>query len=207
MPKIKKIIHRFGGKAVEFEIWHTSKNNFFIKGGLPIWILEVLGNDIITELYNSPDDLDNAVKRFAEDYNAAVHTSKKIIVYRILFGRDTVNILDLTGTKYNGFTGFGLDGYGFNFNYKICMQHTIDNEKVIKEFVPEFYDSENLIESHFVYKIKGDETVIDWTKERETFFKDLKNSTNNLCLKILEFFGKHDNEKLKAIDSGIKLLN
>lgn len=207
MPKIKSIVHRFAGKAITFEIWHNIKTKFYIKGGLPMHILEVLGDQIITELYDSPDQLDLAIRDFAKDYDAAILTSKKVIIYRINFGNDTLEGLDLIGTKYLGGVGIGVRGYGFNFDYHIGMQHTIDKKIIIKKFVPEFYDSDHLVESHHVYNIKQDETIIDWTFEREQFFRDLKESTNILCDKITKFFGKDDASRLKAIDSGVKLLS
>jgi len=207
MPKIKTITHTFGDKRLELDIWYNDKNQFYIKGGLPLWALNVLGSEIVTELYSSPDNLDYAVRLFGENYTNAIKTKKKVIVYNINFGTNTIESLNLIGTKYNPSFGYRFKGHGFGFNYHICIQHTIESKRVIKELVPEFFTRGDLVESHHVYSVQYDEVVIDWTPEREQFFNDLKESTLIFCNKIKNFFGENDDEKLKAIDSGVKLLN
>jgi hypothetical protein len=99
-----------------------------------------------------------------------------------------------------------VSGYGFAFNYTTAIEHTVGNKKVIKELVPEFYDSENLVESNSDYRIADDEIAIDWTHEREQFFIDLKKNTLALCEKILKFMGKDEQQIITTIDSGMKLL-
>jgi hypothetical protein len=206
MAKIENIVVVFGGERIEFQIWYSAKNKFFIKGGLPTKVANVLGNKISTEYYDSPMSLSVAMNLFAKDYDDAIHTAKKVIVYNICFGASVIEDINATGTKYSGSLKNRTQGTGFNFNYHICIQHTIENKVVIKELVKKYFTEGELVESNHVYHVDYDESVIDWTPEREQFFSDLKETTNELCEKIRSFFGDDDTKRLQAIDSGVKLL-
>jgi hypothetical protein len=217
MPKIKTVFESFGGKSEEFLIWYDNKQKFFIRGGFPMHIMNVLGDQIVTSQYDSPDDLTFAISQFAKDYNLAITTTRKVIIFSITMGDDTIDELELVGTKYKGSVGNSNKGHGFSIEFTFGMERKIGEKTVINELIHfDPYKTKRLLkqettsddydESHHTYNLRHDETVIEWTPEREKFFFNLKGSITELCKKIIEFMGKDDRQILKAIDSGVKMI-
>ena len=158
-------------------------------------VREVL-KDRVTEYYNSPDELEISIKNMGKEYDEAITKKKKVIVYRLTMGKQAIEELDLYG--FSGTAGTSILGYGFSVSYDLGMEYTIGGKSYIKGL-----DEGDL---ELDRKIFYDQKVIEWTQEREDFFKNLQEMTLDLCRKIGDFMGEDKETQLKAIDSGKLLL-
>jgi len=195
MPKIKNIAVGFGGERLPFEIWFSNKDKFFIKGGLPVRVKDVL-KDRITEHFDSPDQLETAMRNMGKEYDEAITKRKKVIVYRLTMGKAAIEELDMWG--FCGTAGTSILGYGFSVSHEIGFEYTVGEKSYIKGL------SEGDLE--FDMKTFHDQKVIEWTQAREDFFKSLQEATLDLCRKIGDFMGEDKEAQLRAIDSGKLLL-
>lgn len=197
MPKIGITIEKISEQPVELIIWYTRDIGFFYKN---------LSADFISVThfpnggYESEASLVSAFRKALNVYHEQMKQTKKIIQYSlegsIEMIMNKVSEGHYSGRKHSVSSKFSTttdgSGYVFGFNYAILLETSGTDKKryyIIKEdgsVIREIQLSHN---AHY----------IDYTPEREQFFKDMADNLQRLINGVSSFFDQPDMAKLMDV--------
>lgn len=194
MPKIGVKIEKIKEQHVELIIWYTRELGFFYKG-LPSDFINVSGFRNVG--YESENTLLGSFRDALDIYHERMKQTKKVIKYTL--GGTTGMIMAKVGEgRYSGtkdgvsnkFSSIGNCGYGFSFDYDVLIETSGTDKK-------RYY---RITEDGSVgYEINctwSTALLIDWTPEREQFFKDMVANLQRLINGVSSFFDQPDMTQL-----------
>lgn len=190
MPKIRKNNIEAGGKYYEFEIWYKSGTGFSIKE-VPEFVrgIDQMGEFHRGGCFSTESHLMNCLNEFKRKYEESIKQFRFIIAIKPTLGGASLDSLVqkkidwAMKVSWSGF-GRGFSGFGFGFSYKVLKEVTIDQQKIY------FSTNKNLYKTpeDFIFKAhlnEKEETVIEWTEEREKALIDAQNRITDLAEKVL----------------------
>lgn len=189
MPKIGTKIEKIKEQHVELIIWYTRESGFFYKG-LPSDFLNVTG--FCNVGFKSEDALLGAFRSALNVYHERMKQTKKIIQYSLR--GSTEMLLNKIGEGcYSGhkkgvskkFSTTEGGGYTFGFDYTILIETSGTDKK-------RYYQIKEDGSIGREMQVRGDIHNIDWTPEREQFFKDMADNLQRLINGVSSFFDQPD---------------
>jgi hypothetical protein len=190
--KVGKEIYQIKGEFTQVELHYTRTGGFQFKG-IPD---EVYSMTETAVGYTTENALKNATVLALQQWHEMIKTERKVIAYRLfasstLIGRRQTPKPGVS-KKFTSDGGFRIPDYAFGIDYKIYIER---NSNGLKYF-PLMADGEicgrpDHIESEWIF--------IDFSEERELFFKGLADNLQNLVYKVSAFFDSP--ELLSLMDS------
>lgn len=189
MPKIGTRLEKIKEQCVELVIWYTRDGGFSYKN-LPSDFTNVTG--FRNGGYESENALLGAFRKSLSDYHEQMKQTKKVIRYYLK--GSTEMLMNKTGEhSYSGkkhgvsdkFSTFEGGGYSFGFNYSVIMETSGTDKK------RHYQLNEDGSIGRELY-INNDGRNIDWSPEREQFFKDMVDNLQRLVYGVSAFFDKPD---------------
>lgn len=217
MPIIKKEWEfREGDHKHAFALYFSDSEQFYIKD-FPREILDVVnskrdaGQNFFPRNHETKQSLYDAVKRCLKEYYEIIATTKKVIVITAVFSKKYAGRNDSFGSWSSGNPNFKLpkkhgiagEGYGFSFEWHVATEFSGAEKKYRKEFVNE---NGKVCKEAYPDKLGHDEIVMDYTPEREAFFRNMQAGMDKMVLAVCAFFRQDEQNLLAAIDSGMLLL-
>ena len=200
--KVGKEVYRVKGELIEVELHYGRKLGFTFKG-IPDEVYKMTNTQTG---YLNEKSLKDATERALFTWHEMIQEKRKVIVYR-LFATDSLvrdpksNPFDHTSDrrvkvskKFDSNGGFKTPSFSFGFEHHVYFE--VDNnglkyfgimEDGTMRSNPEHLDS------------SCNWNVIDFSEERELFFKGLADNLQNLVYKVSAFFDSPD--MLKLMDS------
>lgn len=205
MPKIGKDLVTIRGKQIEIEVHYTRKTKFHYKG-LPAEIYEM--TSLGKHIYDSETALKYALRTALEAYHEKIKQTRKMILFtldcsRELFFDQGGSSIARTVHKNKVSPKFRPElptRFAFGFDFHVLLE--ISAEKV------EYYqlNEDNTPGFRMPYANSSRANLIEWTPERERFFRDLAAQLQQLVYSASSFFDAPD--MLQQMDThGFKLLN
>jgi hypothetical protein len=195
MPKVSKesvyLGHDLG--TVKMEIVFSAKfGSFTIK--LPDQVKNILGKgEVSSETF---DGVKNEFKMAMKAYRQALTTERKVIRYRFKAKAEFIIEEKEDGCKWFCANEVSFaEGTALDLFYLVCMERTVDNKKA-------YYHLNGNYISHESDKDK----TMEWTAEREAFFKALTHGLEQSIMKAHNFFNANSDDIMKFIDSGGRLM-
>lgn len=186
MPVVSREKISFGDKGdFKKEIVYSSKSKDFTIA-LPDWMAEIVGYDKIC--YHTEDGADKRFWEAYEEYKKRLTKRQKVIAYIVQINADVSSENGEECLLSKNDISFFEGDYAFGIGYKVLTESVYDDRKT-------YYDMEN----HRI-TLNGEWTIIDWTEQREKFFKETIKDLENLILRVNEFF-QDNNKLLKLIDN------
>ena len=212
MPLIKKAAYfRVGDHKHEFDIWYDSKKMFHVRD-FPAHLHEFT-SDINTGWYASQQELENAIYSKLNKYYESKNEERKVIIFSVELGK----WLTYERTGLGSWTGkrdipdmFKPAGFsestdcGLSFEWGIYMEYKGKETKYAEHFTDKHGNVHKQSDTYLI-NIGDKMQIIDWTPERELFFRDMEKAMNNLGQMFIEFFSNKE-LMLQAMDNGVKLL-
>jgi hypothetical protein len=198
MPKIKNIVLNFG-KRESYEIWHNSKDKFYLKTSLPIRVRELFPEVVVTYC-DELKELESCLNWLERAYQEAIQQKRRVIIFNLSVGRDTIHKLDLW--SFGNMPGLSLQGVGFSLKYWVADERKID----VENKKPKYELLEENEKGEFVHKNEGYcdnsyNTIIDFTPERYEKLKQIEKLTEQLTLTVVNFFGKDPKALENSLDN------
>lgn len=203
MPKIGKGNFTIKNEHIDLEIWYSSKLGFYYKD-LPEEFKAL--TKFHERRFEKENDLRNTFLCTLEEYHKQITKQRKVIIYRLYGSSEMVmnknGDLSYSGTKAGVSKKFSTpDGlndvrYLFGFSYDVVIEfsgRTIEFHRIMPDG--------SIRQNPYRRDTSRNEYIIDWTPEREKFFKDLQSNLQNLIGMVSVFFDQ-DN-LLELMDSGI----
>lgn len=185
MPKIGTRIEKIKEQHVELVIWYTQENGFFYKG-LPADFTNI--SDFINGGYKSEDALLDSFRDALNDYHERTKQTKKVILYSLR--GSTEMVMNKVGAGcYSGkkmgvsdkFSTIEGGGYVFGFDYMVLVETSGTDKK-------RYYQLKEDGSTGREMRIGSDLYKIDWTPQREQFFKDMIGNLQRLVNDVSSFF-------------------
>lgn len=189
MPKIGTKIEKIKEQHVELIIWYTRELGFFYKG-IPSDFINV--TEFRNAGYESENALLGAFREALNAYHEQMKKTKKIIRYSLR--GSTEMIMNKVGEGcYSGrkdsvsskFSTTDGGGYVFGFDYAILMETSGTDKK-------RYYQLKEDGSIGREMQVRSDVHSIDWTPEREQFFKDMTDNLQRLINGVSSFFDRPD---------------
>ena len=201
MPKVGKIeviFNKNSGKKV-YDLWYSQTDNFHLKG-LPSDFIELTGFQ--PDCWQTEASLRDNLRLSVEKYQKLLSTERKVIIFRVCASTElTMN--KVREGNYSGYKhgisrkissfGFGSPDYAVGIEYRLYKE--IDNGG--KKYYPLLENGGTGLERI----ITSDQSIIEWTEERELFFKGVYASMQSLVLKLAQFFTDDLDKTVARIDS------
>lgn len=217
MPRIGKESFRISNRLVDAEIWYTQKRGFYYKN-IPqeVYDLTTFGQ----RRYKDEGELKTHLLCSLTEYHKKIESRRKVIVYHLHGSMELV--MNRREGEFAGYSGI-KPGVSGKFDHSICATDYLFG-----------FDFHVLIEvsgrTKEYYHVKDDDTpggifrrspgsydiLMDWTAEREQFFKDLRDKLQQLIYAVSAFFDQpnllelidsHGIKMLEASPSGVELVN
>lgn len=178
-----------GEFIVEVE-YAVRKKSFIIK--LPDKVKETIGKAMV-----AAETFDDAKDQFSEsikEYNNAKTIERKVIVYHF---RATAWVMDEEERRciFREDEVSFAKGTALDLFYEVLVEKTLFNRK-----------SYHYLNGNYAYGDNEGFQVMDWTEQREDFFKMLNKGLQHTIMKAHAFFNANNDDIMKFIDSGGKLL-
>lgn len=143
---------------------------------------------------DSESDVIDNFKAILKEYSGKKAKKKKIIVYKFPMSGE-VKAGRKTHTFSDGYSSDAHNDYSLGIHYRIMFKCKLGDQ--------DYYAHSDGTRDR--WGLEDEDKSIDWTVERELFFKDLKDSLGKLMLKVDKFLC---NKKsiMKMIESKTKLL-
>ena len=191
--KVGKETYRIKGELIEVELHYGRKLGFTYKG-IPEDVYRMTNTH--SNNYLSEKALKDATERALQSWHEMIQEKRKVIVYR-LFASDALvrnprmDVMNPRSSdrnaqvskKFDSSGGFHMPHFAFGFEYKIYFELNNNGLKYFSILLngemctnPEHLDS------------SCNWNVIDFSEEREQFFKGLGDNLQNLVYKVSKFF-------------------
>jgi hypothetical protein len=206
MAKVGNVEFYIKGELRRFELHYSQRDGFRAKD-FPDEITRMAGT--YSSGYATEGQLKDSLFKAIEKYHELISKERKIIAYSIMLPAEMK--MNKTGEgSYSGYrpevpkklhyrlrdSPLGFYGFGFLIDYKVYAEiesNGLTYYKINSDGTKGYKDN------NFD---KNKNLVMDWSEEREAFFKGLHASTKAMVDKMLAFFGKEDDELLGLIDAG-----
>lgn len=190
-------------KYVNLTLWYTQKKGFIYKG-LPAELCKLtkFGNRV----YRSEEDINKHLTQCINEYHEKAKVTKKVISYAL---KASVNLVknkigeySFSGTKIGVSDKFvtehgDVNNFSFGFSYKVLMRTSGTDKK-------HYYEIKE--DGSIGFECRNNGLCIEWTQEREQFFKDMADNLQQLVYGMSNFFDQPD--LLELMDTiGIKALS
>lgn len=189
MPKIGVKTEKIKEQYVELVIWYTRGLGFFYKN-LPSDFINV--TEFRNEGYESENALLASFRNALNAYHEQMKQTKKVIRYSLRGSAEMV--MNKVGEGcYSGrkdgvsdkFSTTESGGYVFGFDYTILMETSGTDKK-------RYYQLKEDGSIGREMRDRNDVNNIDWTPEREQFFKDMEDNLQRLINGVSSFFDRSD---------------
>lgn len=203
MAKVGKItVHIPGHERADYSLYYSQKNNFHIRG-IPDDFKKL--TEFMPDGYETEAVLRETLRCAIETAKEKLKSKRKVIIFIISasaeLGMNKTGPGQFQGYKKGisdsiGFTGYGSNGAVLSVEYQTLFEIS---DGVKKEYY-KINDNDSIgFRANFS---SHQSTIIDWTQEREDFFRSIYKSMSGLLLKLSGFFFSRDIDTvLKAIDS------
>lgn len=208
MPKVSKTkLYLKSHYGEDYDVHYNAKNQpkFSIKG-LPDDFTRITG--VYTYGYETESELDKHIQIAVREYKRLKQTEKKVIIYKASATPElTMNKLRegsfhgcLSGIskKLDSF-GHGAENASFGITYQIMIEVDHTNKK-------EYHSIKDDGTLGFARSIRSKEQIMDWTQEREDFFKNIYSSMREMVFKISQFIDQEPEQIALLIQNNQKLL-
>lgn len=197
MTKIAKTNITVRGELHQVEIHYTRERQFFYRG-IPEEVLAI--TQFRNQHYASERELTQALRIALEEYHEKVKTQRKMILYS-LYGSSTLVMNRIEQGMYCGvkdnvsrkFQTTSSAKYLFGFDFDIVLE--VSAQKI--EYY--FMNDEGIACNRMIRPLGCTMHLIEWTPQREHFFRDMAAQMQKLVLSVSEFFDKPD--MLELIDN------
>jgi hypothetical protein len=190
--KVGKEVFQVKGELIEVELHYTRTGGFQFKG-IPEEVYSMTETAIG---YTTENGLKNATLLALQQWHEMIKAERKVIAYRLFASSKLIRTREgrkpgVSG-KFTSDGGFRIPDYAFGVDYKVYIEL---NSNGLKYF-PIMENGEKCgrpehIESEWIF--------IDYSEERELFFKGLGDNLQNLVYKVSAFFDSP--ELLSIMDS------
>lgn len=155
--------------------------------------------------YLREEKLVDLIKRYedlCQDYFGLIKNRRKVIGYLFTARSNTKELPEDTDSSFDTLPVCRTDDSKreLEFDYYVGIEYKTEDGQAVYRFL-DGEGKEQRIESWG----RKDYRHMDWTAERESFFKRMAGSFDTLILNLFKFFEK-ERDVVKAIDSGQKLL-
>lgn len=210
MPKIGTEQFKIDGAYIFAQMYYSRKDGFYIKD-FPEEVI-IIGRDDHhrTRGHDSEDSLRSTFREIIKNYHERTKSQRKVILYELsATAASRMNRKSLgyySGTrdgipknfKIDSINGC-MDASGFTVGFRVCLEVTQGETKYFD------YEEDGSLKK-FSSRKQPTEHLIDWSEEREAFFKSVAVGLDDLFLKVVKFLGRPDLDLV--IDSAhFKLLN
>ncbi|KKL57554.1 hypothetical protein LCGC14_2234230 [marine sediment metagenome] len=159
---------------------------------LPEKIGKTLGKEFVTG--KTLESVETAFSKSLKEYKKLLTKRKKVIWYEF---KKVCNIRDEKGGCVLTRQEISFcEGTAVQLNYDIMYEHDVAGDKTL------LWKNGNWTGK----SIRDNPTYMDWTEDREQFFKDTKQFLEMLILRADKFFSSDKKTLLKMIDSKTRLL-
>lgn len=206
MPKIGKESFRISNRLVDVEIWYMQKRGFYYKN-IPqeVYDLTTFGQ----RRYKDEGELKTHLLCSLTEYHKKIESRRKVIAYHLHGSMELV--MNRKEGEYCGYSGTkpGVSGkfdhsiwatdYLFGFDFHVLIE--------VSGRTKEYYHVKDGDSPGGIFRrsLGCYDILMDWTAEREQFFKDLKDKLQQLIYGVSAFFDQPN--LLELIDAhGIKML-
>lgn len=217
MAKIKTININIAGVEESLAIWFTESSGFHLKS-FPKQILEITGHSIYDfKNHKTFASLTDKIHSISKIYESRIRTRKKVIYIKSVIGDVTFCRIGTTDLQINGsgrsysvknaYKNFNSDfgdhtlDYGFCFSYDIGYEYA-EGDKKYYTVLNIAWSSTNVnpekFPNEYSFHTEGYH-VIEWTQQREDYFKKLSETMDMMAEKFAEFF-KDTQKAIIAID-------
>lgn len=199
MPKIGKTMITVKGKIHPVEIHYNRERKFFYRG-VPDEVIAL--TSFRNRDYASEKELTQSLRIALEQYHKKIKVQRKMILYT-LFGSSALIRERIEQGMYGGqkegvsskFETLMYAQYLFGFNFDILLE-------VSEQRVEYYYMKEDGTAGHRMSRpFNRQMCLIEWTPQREQFFRDMASQLQKLICSVSEFFDKPD--MLELIDNEI----
>lgn len=217
MPKIKTIQRQVLGQCIDFHLYYSTKKLEFYFKDIPNEIIKLVG-----EAAGKPTEAEteNGLDALLNQYHQAKESLQKMIIWRFQVAKNTYQdevwkpknwfgekgvylSHEDTGLFDKSFTSGYTEGNGFNLCFETVFIRT---NKEIRYHKIERDEAGTELPGHS-FQLGQDWRQMDYTPEREAFFKAMAAGTRTLAKQITDFLGLDDVVLLGEIDaSGTKAL-
>ncbi len=212
MPKIGKVTANFTGYAESFDLWYSQKEKFHVKG-LPAHFLKTMYDDFQPFGFETESDIQNTLFHKVDEYKKITKNTRRVIMYKIVASLLLTSNKESEGCfsgKKSGISSriaggnFGMQDAEIGISYKIAEEVTMGSIK--------YYPLKEDGTLEFAMRLgHGNDgwSIMEYTPERELFFKNVYDRMQTLLYGLSAFFSSNDDEVIKKIDSsgGQFLLN
>jgi hypothetical protein len=211
MPKITTLLRTIAGQDILLALSYNTKDLFHISVGIPDKMKQLVSQYRFTG-HATQAALEAVLSSAISSYEALLKSERKVLLVTISLGRATADGLDLPATHpviqwaHSGFYR-RPDNYGFDLKVELALETSTGEHKQYRYL----HQSEDVFRAlrGTVTKpdvIKGMTRVLDWTPEREEYFKNMISATLALGQKLADFFIEDEQLFLENVDGGQKLL-
>lgn len=208
MPKVSKIkLYIKSQWGEDYEVHYNAKGApLFSVKGLPEDFTRV--TSVCTYGFTTESELDTQIHRAITEYKNLKKTERKVIIYKSSATAElTMNkeregsytgMLSGISKKLDSFAN-GAETASFGITYQIMIEVDHVNKK---QYHPIKQDGS----LGYARSIRDKEQIMDWSQEREDFFKNIYSSMREMVLKISQFIDKEPKDVALLIESNQKLL-
>lgn len=214
MPKIGTINLNIRGKLDRYEIHYSQKMLFEIRG-IPDDVFRL--TDTMPSRYETEHELVNTIHGALRRYHEIIKTQRKVIAYRIMlpsnfrmtrekrghWTHDNVMIPANLKGKISD-SAFDVNALDWNFGFLLEFEVFIEVDDVKKKY----FSLTDTGEKDRERQLNKAHIIIDYSENKEAFFRSLELSTKSMVEKLLNFLGQDEQVLLSIMESGnTKLLN
>jgi hypothetical protein len=202
MPTISRSDAMFGGVRYTRTVNFSNKTRLF-SVAIPKECTDILGYDRISDA-----TLDGLEKKYHDESQKLLDAkakTRKVILYKVL-----MNCAHDDLPKCDAFEklGYNHDGIGVQVIAGVYLEKKFsfqgDRQNTIYELVESSIPK--LISEDGIYDWNHDKSrILDWTPEREEFFRTFGDAMSKLCRMVSKFFGD-EKELLALIENGARIL-
>lgn len=187
MPKIATMPYRINGELVQVGIYYGRENGFYAKG-LPEVVTRM---DVSVRGHKTEDELLRAIQKAIYEYHEVIKSKRKVIVYKISLGTDTLMNRVTRGEWRGRKAAFAnltctcpsfSTGKGFSFEWSVLWEVTQGERHYFG-----VEEDDSLGRSTYVGK---EQLVIEWTPEREAGLIEIDNSLDRLAERVASILGR-----------------
>ena len=201
MPKVGKIEIKFrkDEPCCYFDLYYSHKEKFYIKG-IPVDFVRL--PELVSSGHSTEESLRTHLRECLQIYQEELNTERDVSLYKIsassFLRMNEVNENHFVGDKEGvskriSDIGGGVPKCCFGIEYNKCKE--ID--KGGKKYYP--YKQSGAL--GYEMRVEKSWNIIEWTPEREEFFKSMYSNMENFIAKLSLFFTNDDEDVIKRIDS------
>jgi hypothetical protein len=212
MPKITTLLREIAGEHIQLVLSYNATSMFHISAGMPEKMKE-LTSEFAFYGHEKQTELEKVLRAAITAYEAKLKSERKVLLVTISLGRATAASLDLPKEHpirgWSRSSGFyrPAENYGFDLKVELALETSTGEHKQYRYL----HQSEDVFQAMRGTVTRPDvlkdvTRVMDWTPEREEYFKNMIAATLALGQQLADFFTEDEQLFLENVDGGQKLL-